>query len=231
MKASEIPVKFVIPFANSAGGAYTRAIPVAPQPNGQASLTEGYPPICFLPVGGGGKPPQGQDMNGILNMVSAWNRWYSAGMSTLYDGTFAATIGGYPAGAVLLGTDSVFYRSSVDDNLNDPNVTPTGWIPVGSVNRVRRITASGAFTTLVSDQSIGLQRTSGVTASSTTLPDMAVGQEIWIEDLVGNFQANPVTVTPFAGTTFAGAANAVLNVNRQCARFKRYDNNVWSFKP
>lgn len=230
MKASEIPVKFQIPFADDAGGAYTRTIPVAPQPNGQASLTEGFPPIVFLPVGGGGQPPQGQDFNGTFNMTSAWNRWYSAGMAALFDSDFSTAIGGYPAGAVLLGTDGVFYRSTVDDNTNDPNAVITGWVPVGSVNRARRITLSGAFTTFVSDYSIGLQRTSGVAASSTTLPDMAVGQDLWIEDLVGNFQANPVTVTPFAGTTFAGLANVVLNINRQCARFRRYDNNVWSFK-
>lgn len=231
MKASDIPVKFNIPFANSAGPSFTRTIPVAPQPNGQASLTEGFPPITFIPVGAGGDPPQGQDINGAFNMTSAWDRWYSAGVAALYDGTFSTAIGGYPAGAVLLGTDGVFYRSIIDDNTNDPNVTITGWVPVASVNRVRRITASGSFASLVSDYSIGLQRTSGVAPSSTTLPDMAVGQEIWYEDLVGNFQANPLTVTPFAGTTIAGLTTVGLNINRQCARFKRYDNNVWSFKP
>ncbi|KAA1174648.1 hypothetical protein FP026_29625, partial [Rhizobium tropici] len=73
MKASDIPVKFPIPFAASAGGGYIRAIPQASQigiTNGAASLTDGFPPLTFLPVGAGGTPPWGQDFNGILNEIT-----------------------------------------------------------------------------------------------------------------------------------------------------------------
>ena len=60
MLASAIPIKFPIPFGNSAGGGYIRPIPQASQigiANGAASLTDGFPPLNFLPLGSGGVPP------------------------------------------------------------------------------------------------------------------------------------------------------------------------------
>ena len=65
MLASQIPTKFSVPFANSAGGSYIRAIPTASQigiVDGAASLTDGFPPLNFLTLGAGGIPPFGQDM-------------------------------------------------------------------------------------------------------------------------------------------------------------------------
>lgn len=99
----------------------------------------------------------------------------------------------------------------------------------------RTITASGAFAMSRADANggVGLNRTSALAASSTTLPATAIdGDVYWIEDLAKNFHDYPVTVTAPAGTTIAGVATAVLNVNGQCAQFRFYaDSNLWSFKP
>jgi hypothetical protein len=100
-----------------------------------------------------------------------------------------------------------------------------------TANPSRIVSANGAFTMTVADAfgHIGLQRTSGVAPSSTTLPSNATaGQTYTIEDLVGNFQANPCTVNAAGGQSIAGLPSFVMNVNRQSCTFTYYGNNVWS---
>lgn len=104
----------------------------------------------------------------------------------------------------------------------------------GVLSPSRIVTASGVFVMNTSDANggVGLNRTSAVGVSSTTLPAGAVAGQLYaIEDLAGNFQADPVTVNAPAGMTIAGQLTAVLNVNRQCAYFRFYGSNIWSFKP
>lgn len=98
----------------------------------------------------------------------------------------------------------------------------------------RIVTASGVFAMSTADANgaIGLNRTSGLAASSTTLPSGAqAGQSYAIEDLAKNFNAYPVTVNAPGGQTIAGAADVVLSVNGQCASFRYYGSNIWSFNP
>lgn len=97
----------------------------------------------------------------------------------------------------------------------------------------RIVTLSGVFTMTTTDAAVGLQRTTSLATSSTTLPSgTAIGQAYEIEDLAGNFQAFPVTVNAPAGQNIANLPGspsaAVLNINRQCATFRYYGSNVWS---
>jgi hypothetical protein len=93
------------------------------------------------------------------------------------------------------------------------------------------VTASGAFTIASTQKTIGLRRTASLATSSATLPaSPSDGEEHWIEDLYGNFNAYPVTISANSGQNIEGAATAVLNVDWQCARFKYYASiNQWSF--
>lgn len=130
MKRSDIPTRFNIPFADAAGGSYVRDVPEASQigiQDGAASLTDGFPPLNFLPVGAGGVPPFGQDMNGILKQATDWSRWTGAGSPVPYDSAFATAIGGYPKGALLsaLNFDG-FWLCTADDNTSDPDAAPVG---------------------------------------------------------------------------------------------------------
>lgn len=99
------------------------------------------------------------------------------------------------------------------------------------LNPVRQVTGSGAFAINTADGSVGLNRSVSPAPSSATLPSGAfAGQVFSVEDLLGNFQAYPVTISAPAGMSIAGEGSIILNVNRQCAYFKYYGGNIWSVK-
>lgn len=125
MQSTDIPAKFPIPFADSATGTYKRGIPVTSADPVAASLTLGAPPGTFGPTG---TPYDGRDYNGLENQITAWSRWQAAGGSVPFDGSFSTAIGGYPKGCVLPSTTlGFFWQSTVENNTNNPDVTPTGW--------------------------------------------------------------------------------------------------------
>lgn len=100
-----------------------------------------------------------------------------------------------------------------------------------SVSPVRVVTTSGTFpiTTADANGHVGLNRTSGLGASSTTLPSNATpGQDYTIEDLAGNAFDYPITINAPAGQSIAGQAAFVMNVNRQSKVFTYYGSNLWS---
>jgi hypothetical protein len=171
MQDSQLPAKFPIPFANSAGSPYIRTIPQASQisiQNGAASLTDGFPPNTFLVPSAGGVGPFGQDFNGLLKQITQWNQWQQAGGPVGYDATFQSAIGGYPNGAVIASaTFGNWWLSTVDNNMSDPDTGGANWTgftylilangvaagtytrPKMTVDATGRVTtaASGAFPT------------------------------------------------------------------------------------
>lgn len=131
--SASIPPKFPVPWGNSAGSAYIRSIPEASQigiQNCAASLTDGFPPLTFTPSVAGGCPPFGQDLNGILKQITQWSQWVQAGGAVFYDSAFAASIGGYPKGAILASTIVPGYRwlSTAENNSTDPDAGGAGWV-------------------------------------------------------------------------------------------------------
>lgn len=135
MKASDLPTRFNIPWANGAGGAYIRPIPEASQigiQNGAASLTDGFPPLTFTPVNAGGVPPFGSDSNGILNQITSWSRWQGAGGPVVFDSDFSDAVGGYPKGATVFSVSvpGMSWLSTADDNGTDPDSNAAAnWTP------------------------------------------------------------------------------------------------------
>lgn len=143
LQQNQVPAKFGIPWGNSAGSAYIRSIPIPSQigiQNCAASLTDGFPPLTFVPAVAGGCPPIGSDFNGILKQLSQWNQWQAAGGPVFYDGAFATASGGYPAGAMLQSavTPGTIWLSTADSNVNNPDAAGAGWvqapgqIPIGT---------------------------------------------------------------------------------------------------
>jgi hypothetical protein len=138
MKQIDIPQRFPIPFANNAAPGLVRPVPQAHQnatlTDAPASLTDGFPVETFTPLDAGGIPPNGADMNGILNQITAWNRWQAAGNPSLFNQAFCTAIGGYPKGALIASTATPgrYWTSTVDDNLTNPDAGGVGWIGVNA---------------------------------------------------------------------------------------------------
>lgn len=109
-------------------------------------------------------------------------------------------------------------------------------ILIGAANKPARVvTVSTPLVIAVTDYAIGLARVAAPAAVAASLPPGAAnGQEFVLEDLVGNFNAFPVTVSPPAGDNIIGQANYVLNINGQSAKFRKYaqgGTSTWSVKP
>lgn len=136
MKASDLPAKITVPFAQNAGLAYRRDIPLQSSDAGAASFMLGFPALTFQPTSAGGTPPDGRDMNGILYALSAVARSWCAGITLTFDASFANAVGGYPLGAVLRSaTDpTILLISQQDGNMTDPAADHDGtfWRTIGS---------------------------------------------------------------------------------------------------
>lgn len=165
MLNTEVPSKFRIPFASAAGTPYLRTIPqlsqIAVTP-GAASLTDGFPPLNFVPLASGGIPPSGQDLNGILLQITEWLRWQAAGAGVMYDAGFQTAVGGYPLGAIVLSATApttIRWRSLVDQNTTNPDTDGAGWI------LAERIRVSGGTLNLFVNPS-GVDTADGLTVNT-----------------------------------------------------------------
>lgn len=130
MQVSTSPTLVPLPFADSGA---KNVIPEAASPTpGLASLTTGFPPVTMTPLAAGGIPPAGQDMNGILNLISQTTRWTQAGGPFAYNTGFAtdSNVNGYPQGAVISRADYTGqWISTVDNNTVNPDTIGTNWVP------------------------------------------------------------------------------------------------------
>lgn len=96
--------------------------------DGTASIALAFPPETFIARAAGGEPPRGADMNGFLNLLSSAVQVLQAGYLGPFDATFAAGIGGYPAGAIVAGAAAgAFWVSTADANTTVPGATGAKW--------------------------------------------------------------------------------------------------------
>lgn len=99
-----------------------------------ASFTDGFPPNAMTPRASGGLPFFGQDMNGILWMISAYCANFAAGALPQYNATLSTAISGYPLGAVLVNSNvDALWINQVDGNVTDPDTGGAGWFPFGGI--------------------------------------------------------------------------------------------------
>lgn len=130
MQLSGIPAKFYKAFGSGASPGNIRSIPVTSADPNAASQTVGWPANAFVPAGAGGVPPDGRDMNGLDNMLSAWAQWQAAGGAfPPYDATFQAAVGGYPKTAIVgsVTNPGTFWLCTADNNLTNPDAAGAGW--------------------------------------------------------------------------------------------------------
>lgn len=87
-----------------------------------ASIAEGFPDITMKALEDGGKPPRGQDCNGMFYLSTDQRVFLQNGGLITFNQDVSDTIGGYPSGAVLCYvTDEKlsFVKSLIDDNTNN----------------------------------------------------------------------------------------------------------------
>lgn len=131
MKQADISGRFTTPIAASATAANCADIPTAQTTagDGSASMALGFPPETFTERAAGGVPPRGADMNGFLKTLSAAIQVLQTGYVGPFDASFAAAIGGYPAGAVVAGSVvGTFWVSGQDNNLSTPGAQGAAWV-------------------------------------------------------------------------------------------------------
>ncbi|MGJ3354629.1 hypothetical protein [Providencia sp. Je.9.19] len=120
------PKLIPVPFANSGIKDDIPKVKSTSMSDEKASWETGFPEATMLPVYAGGLPPDGRDVNGVLNQISENLVFQSKGGRYKFDPDFALSIGGYPKGATLQSNDeSAEYQSLIDDNLvNFNTATP-----------------------------------------------------------------------------------------------------------
>lgn len=151
------PLRIYRPFgANAANPTYIN-LPI-PDPSqisttiNAASFNDGFPPNTMTPEASGGLPFFGQDMNGILWMVSAYCANFAAGYAASYDATLQTAISGYPNGSQIQNADHQgYWLSVVNGNVTDPDTGGAGWYPLNCVG-FAVVTLTTATTTLTPAQ-------------------------------------------------------------------------------
>ena len=202
MQSTNIPSKIPLPFANAASSTYKNTIPTASQigiTNGKASLTDGFPPLTFTPIGSGGVPPFGGDMNGILYEITAIQQWQEAGGFFLYDSTFSTAIGGYPKGAVLQSSSfNGLWVSSAENNTTNPDTGGAGWVSLAfeGLQSVAVVSNTATLTQLQSAYPI-ITLTGTLTTNATVNIPAQVGEWIFSNQTTGAFT---LTVKTPSGT-------------------------------
>lgn len=125
-------------FAANAAPQFRNTIPPSTATPGRAAFDLGFPPLTMQPVIAGGKPPLGQDVNGILYMISSHTVYQQSGQPYTFSADVVASIGGYAVGTIL-GTnlpapnDKTLWFNITANNVTDPDgVGAAGWVAMYS---------------------------------------------------------------------------------------------------
>lgn len=152
-----------------------------------ASISEGFPDITMQPVADGGIPPEGKDMNGILNILSQFYFFTQCGGAYTFNTAVSNAIGGYPQGAVLWynsGNIHIQVVSNIANNTYNFTTDPTligdsskPWSYV--MTRINNLPLGSIVTSDVPLDQTGLEPlnspsyTSGKRINASTYPEFA----------------------------------------------------------
>ncbi|MCK6732987.1 hypothetical protein L8T14_06940 [Enterobacter bugandensis] len=162
-------------------------------------------------------------MNQILFELSSLSRWFSTGAINSYDSVFATSIGGYPKGSVVLGSDGqTRYISTTDSNLTNPNTGGAGWTNLSTAYLARSnpfgdIKADGTVNTAKINLSLQAFNSSG---STTTVSAPTSGVFLYVTDSgnwgVQDSAGNALPLTIAGGGTGANTlSGARINLGVQ----------------
>jgi hypothetical protein len=154
MSGAPTPPVLPEPFANDADPLYITTIPDTTATPGRASYSLGFPPLTMQPVAGGGKPPFGQDVNGILFALSSHDFYVQSGQLYRYSSAVSTAIGGYAVGTLLGSTDNVtIWFNTADANATDPDGgSAAGWVSLFTSGFQPFVGLTGGTVTLTAKQ-------------------------------------------------------------------------------
>lgn len=123
------PDLILTPFGDNADPSTIRTIPetVSPSdPKQNASWSKGFPIATMTAISAGGVPPEGKDLNGVLNAISEHTVFTEGGGQYKWSDEYVAAKGGYAKGAVIQSDAGDFsYVSTIDGNSTNFNTTPS----------------------------------------------------------------------------------------------------------
>lgn len=126
------PAKIITPWADT--GSKNPIPQNANNTTGEAGYDKGFPDITMTPPEAGGIPPSGMDFNGVLYEITEVLRYMQSGGMPYFNSSLSAAIGGYPVGAIVIGSDGTsLYQNITNGNANDPSLNTAGWIRKSSV--------------------------------------------------------------------------------------------------
>lgn len=226
MNNSGLPEKIKTPFASTGS---KNTIPELATggtiADGLAAMDSGFPSTTLTPRSAGGVPPHGEDMNGILNAITAKLQASDAGAKYSFDATFATSISGYPNGAVVMSSDlDGEWLNTTDANSTNPEgtaTTSTGWVPLNfaGASEISISTANVTMTCLAAARQVLIL--SGALTGNRFLyvPNWAKHWTI-INNCTGDFSVIVSTVSGVAtasipsSTTANVYCNGALNVTK-----------------
>lgn len=203
MQYSNIPTKFLVPFAQNDSAKVE--VPVTTATAGRASQSLGFPPITGQPPEAGGLPPQLEDFNGAINQIARVTWWAQLGGQWAFDSTFAndSNIGGYPSGAIVLSADrSGTWLSLDDNNTRNPDSDGTGWAPLSNYGVLVLSSVTGGTVTPIPYQAMRRR----ISISGALSSNLVVVLPNWVYswDITNN------TTGAFAVTVKTGAGAGVV---------------------
>jgi hypothetical protein len=170
MSGAPTPTLIPAPFAVSSGQVNTIPTNAPASPANAASWTEGFPAVVMEPIGSGGLPPLGPDMNGILQAITQALYAFQAGQLWGYNATFAGIIGGYNLGACLaMANGRGIWISTANGNTGNPDANAIDWAPL-YYQGTTIVTSTGGTVDLTTTQSAAsIIRVQGALTSNVTI--------------------------------------------------------------
>lgn len=147
----------------------------------------------MTPEASGGMPFFGQEMNGILWMVSAYCANFAAGALSSYNATLSGLISGYPVGVVLVnGNGNGVWINQVSGNTTDPDTGGAGWLPAAGVGETSVTVASANITLTALQSALPFILLTGTVGANINIVFPANAGQAWI---VANTTTGAFTIT------------------------------------
>ena len=168
------------------------------QSDQDATWNNGWGTVTFTPIASGGKPPKGQDFNGIFNAFGQHIVHIQNGNRYKFDQGVIDNFGGYESGAIIQSDDETKeFRSLVDSNTANPNSgIGTSWEIYAGQGSVPSATSTTA----------GILRVLNILTSTDVDAALSAAQGKVLSDIFNKFEfsalQNGYVKIPFGNRTF-----------------------------